>query len=259
MSNHKLLVVLTASTLLATGMAFAANQDGNGQPQLSPQQNAADHAFGKLSADGARAYQDITLTRLAIFDGRIDDAKKSIGDADASFAKAKGDESVFTKAEADLKMPQSGNKAATTGGTAQHQGASASDAKTPIAWLPVDGTVSINEDYSLDPAKVAAVSDANKSLKAGDSQSAMAKLKLADVNMGVTLAVVPLNQTINDVHQAAGLINDGKYYEASQLLRQAQDGERFDVASVSEKPHVAGTAAPKPAQAPAKTTAQPAK
>jgi hypothetical protein len=40
---------------------------------------------------------------------------------------------------------------------------------------------------------------------------------------------MPLEQTINKVHQAAGLINDGKYYEASQELRQAQDGLRFVV------------------------------
>ena len=245
MSNHKLLAILTTSTLLVTGVALAANQDANNQPKMSPQQNAADHAFGKLSADGARAYQDVTLTRLAIFDGRIDDAKKAIGDADASFARAKGDESVFTKAEADLKMPKTGNNSATPTAPATPS----NDAKTPIAWLPVDGTVSINEDYSVNPAKVAAVSDANKSLKAGDSKGAMAKLKMADINVGVTLAVVPLNQTINNVHQSVGLINDGKYYEASQLLRQAQDGERFDVASVSEQPQAPGASAAKAGQA----------
>lgn len=56
------------------------------------------------------------------------------------------------------------------------------------------------------------------------------------MNVDVTMIVVPLEQTINDVHQAAGLINDGKYYEASQMLRDVQDGERFDVTSVTAKP-----------------------
>ncbi len=251
MLNKRLLSILTATTLLTTGVALAANQNADGQ-QLSPQQNAADHAFGKLSADGARAYQDIGLTRLAIFDGRIDDAKKAIGDADAGFAKAKSDESVFTKAEADLKMPPNQahapapNPAPQASGAqasgAQSNGAQASNAKTPIAWLPVDGTVSVDEDYSVNPSKAAAVSDANKSLKAGDAQGAVAKLKLADINMGVTLAVVPLNQTISDVHQAVGMINDGKYYEASQLLRQVQNGERFDVASISGTPQPSASA-----------------
>ncbi len=246
MLNKRLLSILTATTLLTTGVALAANQNVDGQ-QLSPQQNAADHAFGKLSADGARAYQDIGLTRLAIFDGRIDDAKKAIGDADAGFAKAKSDESVFTKAEADLEMPPNHAHApapnpAPQASGAQANGSQASNAKTPIAWLPVDGTVSVDEDYSVNPSKAAAVSDANKSLKAGDAQGAVAKLKLADINMGVTLAVVPLNQTISDVHQAVGMINDGKYYEASQLLRQVQNGERFDVASISGTPQPSASA-----------------
>lgn len=56
------------------------------------------------------------------------------------------------------------------------------------------------------------------------------------MDIDVTLAVVPLEQTIDNVHQAAGLINDGKYYEASQLLRQAQDSERFDVTNITAKP-----------------------
>ncbi|MEO6782640.1 MAG: YfdX family protein, partial [Bradyrhizobium sp.] len=108
--------------------------------------------------------------------------------------------------------------------------------KKPIAWLPVDGALTINEDFTANPAKKAAVAEANKSLKSGDRRGAIEKLKLADMNIDVTMVVVPLEQTISDVHQAAGLINEGKYYEASQMLRDAQDGERFDVTSITGKP-----------------------
>jgi YfdX protein len=34
---------------------------------------------------------------------------------------------------------------------------------------------------------------------------------------------LPLDETIAKVHQAASLINDGKYYEASQIVKQVQD------------------------------------
>jgi hypothetical protein len=50
------------------------------------------------------------------------------------------------------------------------------------------------------------------------------------------LAVIPLEQTIKYTHQAAGLINDNKYYEASQVLRQAQDNLRFDIANIPDTP-----------------------
>ena len=37
-------------------------------------------------------------------------------------------------------------------------------------------------------------------------------------------------------HAAAALINDGRYYEASQVLRQVQGHLRFDVTDISGKP-----------------------
>lgn len=54
-------------------------------------------------------------------------------------------------------------------------------------------------------------------------------MKLADVKVVVIVAVLPLEQTIDKVNQAAAMINDGKYYEASQDLRQVQASQRFDV------------------------------
>jgi hypothetical protein len=56
------------------------------------------------------------------------------------------------------------------------------------------------------------------------------------VSIDLALAVVPLDATIASVHQAAGLIGDGKYYEASQVLRMAQNQERFDVTTLQGTP-----------------------
>jgi hypothetical protein len=50
------------------------------------------------------------------------------------------------------------------------------------------------------------------------------------------IAVVPLEQTIKSVHPATVLISDGKYYEASQVLRQVEENERFDVTTMSGAP-----------------------
>jgi hypothetical protein len=179
------------------------------------------------------------LTRIAIFDGKIDQAKKYINEANSEFGKAKNDETVFTKVEADLTSarnpnvkPKDNSSAPNTTGTA----ASSDQMKKPIAWLPVDGSVAIVEDYSGNPEKSAAVADANNSLKNGDHKAALEKLKLADVDVAVTVAVVPLQKTLDEVHQAADLINGGKYYEGSQLVRRIQNGERFDIADASGLP-----------------------
>jgi hypothetical protein len=240
-SNKKAIIVaLTTTTLLVVGVERAASQQ-TPAPQ-TPQQTSVGKDFGKLSADGSKAFQDLTLTRIAIFDGRVDDAKKYVQESETAFDKAKTDDTVFTKAEADLKPPTAKSPPANQTVGAAPPASKPADAKSaeqlkkPIAWLPVDGAISINEDYSANSAKKSAVAEANKSLKSGDRSAAIEKLKLAEMDVDITLAVVPLEQTIDDVHQAVGLINGGKYYEASQLLRQAQDSERFDVSDIQGKP-----------------------
>jgi hypothetical protein len=228
-NKTRLLATLAATTILVSGAAFAATTP----PADSPAQMNADKDFSKLSSDGSRAYQDLVLTRLAIYDGRPDDAKKFVNEADQDFTKARSDTTVFKKAEADLKAPgdSASDKAADAG-----KPAASPDMKTVKAWLPVDGDVGLDEDFAATPAKAAAVADANKSVAKGDHKGAIEKLKLADVNLEVVLAIVPLDQTITDVHQAADLVNSGKYYEASQLLHKVQDSTRYDVADVSGVP-----------------------
>ena len=56
------------------------------------------------------------------------------------------------------------------------------------------------------------------------------------MNIDVAVLAVPLNDTIAKVQQAANMINDGKYYEASQLIKQVQDSARSDVMDFNGMP-----------------------
>ena len=78
--------------------------------------------------------------------------------------------------------------------------------------------------------------DANKSLAKGDKKGAMEKLKLAEVDTAISLAVVPLQQTISDVDQAKQMIDAGKYYEGSQKLKAVQDATVFTIADIPGMP-----------------------
>ena len=216
-TTQLLLAALLSTTLLAAG-AFAGDSAAGDPPKMTPQGTAADKDFGKVSSDASNGFQDIELTRIAIFNGRTAEAKEFVEKADQDFVKAKADDTVFLKAESELKQTKAGPVTA--------------DEKTPVAWVPVEASVTINEDYTESPAKTAAVADANKSLKGGDRKGALDKLKLADMSIDLALAVVPVDATITSVHKASGLISDGKYYEASQVLRLAQEQERFDVTTV---------------------------
>jgi hypothetical protein len=230
-----LVVALLSTTLLTAVTAFAADPPAPDQQKMTPQGTAADRDFGKVSSDAANGFQDLLLTRIAIFNGRTAEAKEFVDKADVDFVKAKADDTVFMKAEADLMPPKSTAAAPPAAATASAD-KDATASKKPIAWVPVDASVMIDEDITASPEKKAALADANKSLKGGDRKGALEKLTLADISIDLALAVVPVDETIASVHKAASLIGDGKYYEASQVLRLAQDQERFDVTIVQGAP-----------------------
>lgn len=218
---------LVFTTILA-GSAFAAEQaarQSNGQP--SANQTVIDADVGKLSKDGAQAFRDLQLTRLAIFEADPAQAKDLIGKAQAAFAKAKTDDAVFNKAEADLKTPTDLSAAKSTASAAKGDAKPASTEQ--VAWVPVDAQLILGDDFVATPEKASAVTEANKNLAQGDQKGALDKLKLAHVDVNFTMAVLPLDKTTADVDQAAKLIEQGKYYEANAILKTAQDGMRFDV------------------------------
>lgn len=235
--------------------------------QESAAQRAVDQDVGKLSKDGAQAFRDMHLARIAIFDADPSQAKSLIAKAQSALTKAKTDDAVFLKAESELKTPAdlAAAKAAKADKTAD---AKASDAKTAdaktadatpvskdkVAWVPVDAQMTLGEDFIATPEKASAVTEANKSLAKGDQKGAIEKLRLAHVDVNFVMAVLPLDKTTTDVSQAATLINQGKYYEANAVLKTAEDGMRFDVIDaigMPQKASVTGSTAKPASQHPA--------
>ena len=230
-TSNAFLVALSATTILTTGAVWAADTAPLKEANATPQQAATDKDLARFSADGAAAFQNIVLTRRALYEGRTDDAKKLVALADAGFNKAKSDDTVYTKAEADLKAPaaKAGGAETSLSADAKPDTATATATeKKPIAWVPIDGSITIAEDITGNAAKTAAVADANASLKKGDREGAVQKLKVAGIEVAIVLAVMPIDMTIDKVHKAAELIDAGKYYEGGQELRIAQADERFD-------------------------------
>ena len=163
-NKNTLIAALTIATLLTAGGALAANEPQPVQQKSTARQIAVDKEFGKISADGSSAFQDLTLTRLAIFDGRIDAAKKYIDKADTALGKAKTDEALFVKAEADLKSTTTkGAEAKKSAGAVAPVTDQQKDQKEElVTWLPVDGSITINDDYTASAPKTAAIAEANK-------------------------------------------------------------------------------------------------
>jgi hypothetical protein len=200
-------------------------------------QTRADHDATKLSKDGYAAIHDISEARLAIFNGQPSQAKMFTNEAQTAFEKAQKDDTVFTKAESDLRAP--------AGKTQPGSGTAAST--TPTNWIPVDGSMTLSEDYVDTPEKSAGVAKANKQLKEGDHKHAMETLKLANIDVSFVSEVAPLDKTMSGIKKADQLIAAGKFYEANQALKGVEDGYRFDVSDVDAGPKGAANKTPKTA------------
>lgn len=231
MRNQARALTVVAISAAFVGGAYAADQAVTAPSKDSAAQAVAYNDAGKLSTDGAAAFRDIHMTRLAIFNANPSDAKTLIAKAQSELEKAKTDNTSFTKAEADLKQPATENKTA-----AAMPPTNEADMKKPVTWLPVDGQLAVDDNFVATPEKAKAVDEANKSLAKGDQKGALDKLKLADVNVSFTMAILPLAATTSDVDKAVTLIGDGKFYEANGVLKQAEDGVRFDMADMNEMP-----------------------
>lgn len=226
--SRGIVAALLGSTMLAG--AVSAQQTPAAPAPTMQQKAEAARDFMKLSADGAIAFRALHLARLAIFEADPVAAKKLVADTRAALAKAKVDSTAFMKAEAELKAPKGMN-------------ATPAAASGPaVAWLPIDGQLTLGEDFVATPAKAAAVAEANKHLEKGQRKEAIEKLKLADVNVMFTMALAPLDRTMADVDMAAKLMDEGKYYEANAAMKKAEDGVRYD--------SVAAIAVPEKASAP---------
>lgn len=244
MTRHSLLAGILVATTALGGAAYAAEHAAppmTAQAPIteSPAQKSVDRDVIKLSADGAAAYRDMGSARLALFEVEPSRAKTFIERAQSALAKAKSDDAVFTRAEADLHQPTNAKARTETRDT------TSDSAEKAVAWLPVDSQLTLGEDFVPTPEKNAAIADADHSLRSGDRKAATETLRLAGINVNTTVAVLPLAKTTEDVQRAAGLIDQGKYYEANAVLKQAEDRMRFDVADLAMVPDTAAVTAPK--------------
>ncbi|VXC66671.1 YfdX protein [Burkholderia sp. 8Y] len=203
----------------ACALMAAAYCGGTVQAAALPQTVASD--MGKVSGKGNEAFQQIELARLAIFNGHGAEAAKLVNAAQESLRAAQADNTAFTKAEKDLKLPP-----AASGG--QHEQPGVAAASQDLVWLPIGADVTITDNLAQSPKKAKAVASANAHIKQGERDQALNALKVANINVAYTMELVPLKLVMADVDDAARLLGQHKYYEANDALKQAVASVRYD-------------------------------
>lgn len=217
----KTALLLAGLVVSASGLSFAHAEEP--VPAASAVQN-----FGRLSADGNAAFEELTLARKAIFDGDLASAKTLIAAAQQDLARARADNTAFEKAEADLMPTKVRNQPPRP----------LPEVGKQVAWLPIDGELVLDETLSPTTERTAALAMANTHLKSGDTTRAAALLRSAGVDADYIIAAVPLEQTRNAADKAAHALAKNPY-KASEALRSVEDSVRYasvDIQGVTQQP-----------------------
>ncbi len=193
----------------ATNQASSTMPDEGGTPSAEDTQT---RDMMKFSHNGHDAIDDIGAARLGLFDGHPKAAIQLMNKAQTAIDAAQREAS-------DFKLP-----ANTTGThTANGKKINNSEMNQGATMVPVDGRMSLGEDYVATPEKQSHIDKANQHLKNGETKQAMDELKLAGVDVNFTLVLMPIDSAKQELQQALSLANQGKYYEANLQLKKIED------------------------------------
>ena len=243
--KKSLKAVITLGSLSLLMTACSANSDNKANdrdaaiaaaiahdPVVQMTANSKNGAAIQTVEDAYTGMRDVRAARLAIFDGAGPAAKTYVDDATtrltAAFESA-GQQKVYK----DGKLVEG-------------------------AYVPIDVAMAVAEDYSANPAKTAKIAEANGHLANGDQKKAAEVLRLADVNVMTSVALLPVGNSLQLLADATRLLRDGHYYDANLALKALEDSvvvQDYDVDGVpAAKPTVVKAAPTTPVPATAATS-----
>lgn len=224
------LAILLAGTLAATPLAGLAEPAANSPaapaatapaPVPAPKAAAAQPASPSASQDlvttvddALKAMREIRDARLALFDGNT-------GAAGPMVTAAAADMTAAQKAEKDYGI--------------------ASKSGTPdTVYLPIETSIALAEGFTATPDTKGPVKAANDQMAKGNTRAAAETLKAANIDVAVSVALVPAGAALTHLTDAEALIKDGKYYEANLALKAVEDLVVVDTWSLADVPQQTG-------------------
>lgn len=198
MNIRKTLLVITSATFISLSFATlaATSHDTDNRP------------FIRLSEEGSKAARNISMARVAIFDGQSQEAMKLVDQAKATLATAAQDVDKLA-----IKKPDKADSG---------------------PMIPIDAKLTMADDFTLTPERRKDLDKINEHLKKGETKEALNLLRPADVRLTLTTLFMPIDTTAKAVDQAAKLLSESKYYEANLALKKAEDGWVIDSQSFTD-------------------------
>lgn len=227
------LAILLAGTLAAIPLAGLAEPAANSpaapaaaapapvpapkaaaQPSAQPASPSASQDLVTTVDDALKAMREIRAARLALFDGNT-------GAAGPMVTAAAADMTAAQKAEKDYGI--------------------ASKSGTPdTVYLPIETSIALAEGFTATPDTKGPVKAANDQMAKGNTRAAAETLKAANIDVTVSVALVPAGSALTHLTDAETLIKDGKYYEANLALKAVEDLVVVDTWSLADVPQQTG-------------------
>ncbi|MEZ5920921.1 MAG: YfdX family protein [Parvularculaceae bacterium] len=192
---------LGASALALAGGTFAYAAAPTQKPPVAaskPSMSKADKQTIKTVDEAYDAVRDIHLARLAIFNGAPNEAKTYANRAVAALTKTKTlakDYSIET-----TKKPEAGD-----------------------AFVPFDSSLALAEGFTPTEQKTATIKKANEHLAKGEQQKAIETLKAGNIDVSLTTALLPANESLKHAETAVKLLGEKQFYEANLALKAIED------------------------------------
>ncbi len=203
--GRKAAIAVASAAVLASPLATVAVAAENGKvaEQAEAAKQKPDYAtqdqFLKASDEGLQVLDKIHQARAELYDGQEDAAAKLLGEASTALGQAKGD--LKQMLVADTK----------------------SGSDQPV-YLPVDVQIGYGETFVPDDRSRQTLSEAGQQLQSDQPDKALETLRLADLDMQVIAAMMPLDQTSAHLADAQKAIGSGDTNSAQQSLAALEEG-----------------------------------
>ncbi|WP_339763240.1 YfdX family protein [uncultured Hoeflea sp.] len=179
---------------------------------VDAQLNASeDKAIIKTMNEAYKALREIHAARLAIFNGTPEAATNFVNLAQADLQTASEKMKDY---EVDKITPT----------------------LTDDAYIPFDTSMALSEGFMPTPEKQATLAKANEHLAKGDHKKAVDVLKLANIDVTISGAFIPVKASLSHVADASKLITEKKYYESNLALKAVEDSIVMQSFGIDEVP-----------------------
>ena len=215
MNTKTKLASLILSTAIITSPAMIINSayatESDTTTESTEAVEAVDQSIIKTVAEAYNGMREIHAARLAIFNGDIETAIQYVNNAEKEFSVA---EKSITDFQIKTKSPSDNTD----------------------AFIPFDMKIELSEGFVPSEDKHSHIVKANEHLKKGEQHQAIEVLRLANIEVTVSAALLPAKTSINHVKDAVNLINDSKFYEANLALKAVEDSVILDYYSIDAIP-----------------------